>query len=139
LSPTLKVIRITSLSEIIKKLSVKDEVKATIKMFQLIFYLVLYIHMKACIFFYITRIFGKKWLPPIFWDYPVDVGADGEKFYSPENYLNQYIVSVYYSVLMLKPNEIGPRTDIDTLVCALWLIIDLIVSAQIYGSVAVLV
>jgi hypothetical protein len=40
---------------------------------------------------------------------------------------------------MLKPNEIGPRTDIDTLVCALWLIIDLIVSAQIYGSVAVLV
>lgn len=132
-------IRITSLSEIIKKLSVKDEVKAIIKAFQLVFYLVLYIHMKACIWFYITRIFGKKWLPPIYWKYPVSVAADTTEFYLEENYLNQYIVSVYYSVLMLKPNEIGPRTDIDTLVCTLWLIIDLIVSAQIYGSVAVLV
>jgi hypothetical protein len=46
---------------------------------------------------------------------------------------------MYYSVLMLKPNEIAPRTETETLVCSVILIIDLIVAANIYGSVAVLV
>ena len=40
---------------------------------------------------------------------------------------------------MLKPNEIGPRSNTDTIVCSIILIIDLIVAANIYGSVAVLV
>jgi hypothetical protein len=49
------------------------------------------------------------------------------------------LVSVYYAVLMLKPNEIGPRSDSETVICSVILIIDLIVAANIYGSVAVLV
>ena len=52
----LKVIRITSLSEIIKKMSVRDDVKAMIKACQLVFNLILYLHMKACIWYYFCRI-----------------------------------------------------------------------------------
>jgi len=46
---------------------------------------------------------------------------------------------MYYSVLMLLPNEIGPSTDTEILIVSVILIIDRIVSANIYGSVAVLV
>ena len=60
-------------------------------------------------------------------------------FFGHGNHIQQYLISVYYSVLMMKPNEIGPRTNDDTLVCAIILIIDLIVAANIYGEVAVLV
>ena len=40
---------------------------------------------------------------------------------------------------MLKPNEIGPRSNLDTLICCIILIIDLIVAGLLYGNVAGLV
>ena len=40
---------------------------------------------------------------------------------------------------MLKPNEMGPRGDIDTLVCTVMLLIDLIIGGMIYGNMAGLV
>jgi hypothetical protein len=46
---------------------------------------------------------------------------------------------MYYSVLMLKPNEIAPTANNEILICSVILIIDLIVAANIYGSVGVLV
>lgn len=109
-----------------------------VKALQLVFYLVLYVHMKACIWFFICRSY-KKWLPPVFWDYPVDGSYMQDTFFNGENYVQQYILSLYYSVLMLKPNELGPKSNIETIVCSIMLIIDLIVAANIYGSMAVLV
>lgn len=40
---------------------------------------------------------------------------------------------------MLKPNEIGPVSNVETIICTIILIIDLMIAANIYGSVAVLV
>jgi hypothetical protein len=40
---------------------------------------------------------------------------------------------------MLKPNEIGPRSMIETGICSIILIMDLIIAANIYGSVSILV
>jgi hypothetical protein len=40
---------------------------------------------------------------------------------------------------MLKPNEIAPRADNETLIATVILIIDLIVAASVSGGVAVLV
>jgi hypothetical protein len=109
-----------------------------IKAFQLILNLVLYIHMKACIWFYICKTY-KKWLPPIFWSYPVNEDHIEETFFITGNHVQQYIISLYYSVLMMRPNELGPRSNTETLICGLILVLDLIVAANIYGSVAVLV
>ena len=109
-----------------------------IKMGQLIFYLVIYVHMKACIWYYVCRT-HKKWLPPVFWEYPVSAEYTEQVFFTTGNHIQQYVVSVYYSVLMLKPNELGPRSNMETLICSIIIIIDLIVGANIYGSVAILV
>lgn len=40
---------------------------------------------------------------------------------------------------MMKPNEIAPRADSETIICTVILLIDLIVAASVSGSVAVLV
>lgn len=40
---------------------------------------------------------------------------------------------------MLKPNEIAPRANSETILCTVILIIDLIIAASVSGSVAVLV
>ena len=109
-----------------------------IKALQLVFYLVLYVHMKGCIWFYITKT-NQRWLPPMFWQAPVEADVLSKEFFTAENYVQQYLVSMYYSILMLKPNEIAPSGDIEILVCCVILVLDLIVAAQVYGNVAVLV
>jgi len=75
----------------------------------------------------------------MFWDAPVNSEDSLEHFYGATNYGQQYLISIYYSVLMLKPNEIAPRADNETIICAVILLIDLIVAANIYGGVTVLV
>lgn len=40
---------------------------------------------------------------------------------------------------MLKPNEMGPRSNAATMIASIMMIIDLIVAANIYGNVAGLV
>lgn len=94
--------------------------------------------MKACIWFYMTKE-STTWNPPMFWDAPVNSEDSLEHFYGATNYGQQYLISIYYSVLMLKPNEIAPRADNETIICAVILLIDLIVAANIYGGVTVLV
>lgn len=56
-----------------------------IKAVQLVFYLVLYVHMKGCIWFYITKT-NQRWLPPMFWSYPFDATATATEFFNKENY-----------------------------------------------------
>lgn len=109
-----------------------------IKAFVLIFYLIIYLHLKACVWFAICKP-DHSWLPPLFWESPVDSEQLLDGFFAASNYLQQYLVSVYYSVLMLKPNEIAPRSVTETAVCTVILIFDLIIAANIYGNVAVLV
>jgi len=52
---TLKLIRITRLTKIINRLNVKDDIKALIKVGQLIFYLYLFLHGLACFWFFIAK------------------------------------------------------------------------------------
>jgi hypothetical protein len=43
-------------------MNTSDSVKHSLKIFKLLFYLVLYIHMQACAWFYFTN-WDKTWLP----------------------------------------------------------------------------
>ena len=94
--------------------------------------------MKACIWFYFCAE-NQTWMPPMFWDAPVDAETFLPNFFRSNNVGKQYLVSIYYSILMLKPNEIAPRANSETILCTVILIIDLIVAASVSGSVAVLV
>ena len=58
----LKLIRITRISILIQKLNVSRASKAIFRLLQLIFFLVLFIHLQACITYFIAYKY-KEWIP----------------------------------------------------------------------------
>lgn len=82
----------------------------------------------------------KAWIPPQNFLYANENPAEFRAFYEHENpRLNKYFISFYNAVIQMKGNEISPRANTEILVCVLFLIIDLIVTGNTFGSVAVLV
>ena len=58
----LKAVRVTRLNRIINYMNVKDDVKMTLKLLKLVYFLLLYIHFVGCIWWYIIRD-DKNWIP----------------------------------------------------------------------------
>lgn len=50
------------MTKVISFMNTSDSVKHSLKIFKLLFYLVLYIHMQACAWFYFTN-WDKTWFP----------------------------------------------------------------------------
>ena len=65
------------------------------------FFLILYLHLIGCIWFFIVKK-DESWMPPL--DY---VWVETE-FYT-ESIETQYFLSLYHSILMLTGNDLGPR------------------------------
>lgn len=97
----LKLVRILRLNKIISIMKVGNEVKLSLKLFKLIFFLVMYLHCVACIWYFIV-IGDKKWLPPLDYVYVTT------HFYE-ESLGFRYCSSLYHSIMMLVGNDDGPR------------------------------
>lgn len=62
----LKLFRVLRLSRIIAYMNSTDDVKLSLRLFKLCFFLVLYIHCTACVLYYFTRIEDNEeniWIP----------------------------------------------------------------------------
>lgn len=62
----LKLQRLSRIGKIIKNLTFKEDVKAMVKVCNLCFMLFIYLHLLACIDFYIVNI-RKIWVPPSYY------------------------------------------------------------------------
>lgn len=58
----LKLFRLFRLTKIIMYLNTSENIKHSLKIFKLLFFLVVYIHCQACAWFYYTKI-DKTWFP----------------------------------------------------------------------------
>jgi CRP-like cAMP-binding protein len=126
----LKLVRVLRLSRLITYLNLKNELKMSLKLIKLIFFLVLYLHCLGCLWFFIVN-FDKDWIPPL--DYvwiSTDVYDRGAFF--------QYTTSLYHAVLMLGGNDIGPRGEFQLWFVLTTLILGAIINANIFGNMAVL-
>lgn len=99
----LKLFRVTRLSRIIARLNVSEDTKNSLKLFQLIFFIVMYIHCSGCAWFAIVKI-DETWVAPL------DMGSD-HNLYS-EGLLRQYFIAIYHSVLLMMGNDIFPVGDL---------------------------
>ncbi|CAI2372633.1 unnamed protein product [Moneuplotes crassus] len=127
----LKLVRVLRLSRLITYLNLKNELKMSLKLFKLIFFLFLYLHCLCCLWFYIVKV-DKKWIPPL--DYvfiTTNLFEDGAWF--------QYSNSLYHAVLMLGGNDVGPRGSFQLLFVFVILILGAIINANIFGNMAVLI
>lgn len=90
----------------------------SLKIIKLCFFLVLYVHVVACCWYYLVRQ-TEAWVPPLdFMWYAIYEDYGGlslfpgiEELYSASIF-HKYWVSVYHSVMMLTGGEVGPRTTI---------------------------
>ena len=61
---TLKLVRVTRVSRMITRLNVARETKHVLKLTQLIFFLVMYLHILGCVWFWIVNV-EDVWQPPL--------------------------------------------------------------------------
>lgn len=109
----LKIVRVSRISKIIANLNVKQESKAFFKVINLIFLLVLYIHVMACFMYYIVQDSGKLWIPPLdFINYNPDLLYKGTRLYF-STIAHKYSVMMYHSAMIFGVIEIAPRTNLE--------------------------
>jgi len=126
----LKLFRVTRLSRIIARLNVSEDTKNTLKLSQLIFFIVLYIHCSGCAWWSIV-IIDKTWTAPC------DLGTTHDIYSEP--LLRQYFISIYYSVLLMTGNDSFPVGDLQVLFVVVANTLGAIINANILGNMAVLI
>lgn len=125
----LKLIRVARLSRVIKYMNLKSNLKMTLRLAKLILFLFLYLHIICCVWFYIVDM-RNEWIPPIY--------DAGESSIYVRNHFHQYIVSLYYSVLLLAGNDNSPQTDFEITFVTVMLVAAAIINANIFGNIAVI-
>ena len=127
----LKLARVLRLGKIITYLNLKDDVKMSLKLGKLIFFLIIYIHINGCIWYMIVSS-DKIWVPPMDFSY-----VTTEMFEKP--LLHQYLMSLYHSTLSLTGNDLGPRNSMMLFYVSSLITMGAIINANLFGELAVIV
>lgn len=98
----LKLVRVMRLSKIITYLKSTEEFKAFLKLNKLIFFLIIYLHTFACMWWWMVSS-QEEWIPPMNY-------RDGEWYYVySQSIFYRYFVALHTSVLLTTGNDAGPR------------------------------
>ena len=130
----LKLIRVLRLNRIIMYLNLKQDIKASIKLIKLVFFLLMYVHFIACVWYYLINV-KKEWIPPL--DYLWGWENQGAFFNKSGPY--KYMVSFYTSCLFLFGNDLGARDNEQLFFISTVNIMGAIAQANLFGELAVLV
>lgn len=76
----LKLVRILRLGRLVAHLDIKNELKTSIKLVKLIFFVCMFIHLLACVWFWIVKQ-DDKWIPPLDYLYLQTDLYEGSGFY----------------------------------------------------------
>jgi hypothetical protein len=103
-----KMLRITRLNKFINLLNLEKTLKLIIQVLKLSFFLLLWIHFQACLWWFVVSKLSMEedtaWYTPIeFFNYhePILSSKEGTEFL-------RYLTNVYYSILIISVNELGP-------------------------------
>jgi CRP-like cAMP-binding protein len=127
----LKAVRVLRLSKVIQSLNIRQDIKAYLKLLKLVFYLTIYIHFIACIFYYVVDL-EKKWLPGLDFMF-------GQSNFFNETIMNRYLNMMYHAVMLIGLNEVYAHTTYELFTISFLMLISSMVNANIFGIIAVLV
>ena len=128
-----KIIRVRRVGIYISILTLPKDAKAFINMIKLAFYMLLWLHISACIWYFMTsRYYGfefqndpnidprqKVWYSPNYWyNYP-----EQPIFVEGVSEIYRYLLYHYYSVLYLFTNEIGPVNNTQIIFSVFFLLV----------------
>lgn len=92
-------------------------------------------HIFACLWHYVTQE-RSLWIPALDWVHAGQYPTIYRIYTTNDSY--QYLVALYYSVLFVGGNEIGPRSDTEIIVCTCILVFMAMYNATVFGDMAVL-
>jgi hypothetical protein len=127
----LKFFRILRLTKVISYMNASENIKHSLKIFKLLFFLTIYIHFQACAWFYYTK-YDKVW-------FPLEKVLLDQRYLYDENVsiMYQYCSSIYSSVNILLGEEMMPATQYQALILAVALLMGEFIHAHIMGTIAV--
>ena len=125
----LKLLRLFRFTRIISYLNTTQDIKLSLKLFKLIFYLLIYLHWQACAWFYYTA-YDKSWFPQ------VDLIKKDYTFYE-HGIVFTYCFSVWHSVSILDGADMVPATAHQALVVSFLVFFSEFIHAHILGTIGV--
>ena len=128
-----KIVRLLRLSKILVFLRAKTHIKLTIKLAQLLFLFIIYLHLTACFWFLLIDS-AQVYVPPALY---IEHTNHEESLYYEGQILRQYAYSLYMAVYMLAGAEIGPRVEWERLFSGFAILLGQLFQAYMFGEIAV--
>lgn len=132
----IKFVRVLRLYRMINYMNQSDGVKVSLKLIQVLLLLLVWVHLVACVWFYVITIEDQeddsvRWVPPK--EYAL--GTYISVYEMPQ--AEQYVNSLYVSVQMLTGNDVYPRGLLQMILVSIVIIIDALINANIFSLMAV--
>ena len=130
----LKLFRVFRISMVIRNLTIKSSAKSMLKVLWLIFGLFLYLHVLACLWYYIIKD-SEEWLC----NFDFVFGGSHYLFevYSG-SFIRRYLRCFYIAFYIIAIGEMVPRRNIEIIIISLIMLASAILISNIFGSMAVL-
>jgi hypothetical protein len=117
---------------VIRNLNIKSDSKAFLRVLWLIFFLFLYLHVIACLWYYIVKD-NEAWVEH--YDFVL-----GGTYYIYEVYtgntIRRYLRSMYVAFYIISIGEMAPRSNVEVAVSAVIMVASSILLSNIFGSMA---
>ena len=128
-----KVIRLLRLSKILVFMRATSYTKLTIKLLQLLFIFVVYLHITACLWFMLIDT-SQVFIPPALY---IDGHSEEQSLFHHRDPLRQYAYSLYMAVYMLTAAELGPRSSLERIFCGCAVLLGQLFQGYMFGEIAV--
>ena len=99
----------------------------------MVFILILYIHVIACLLWKVFSI-EQTWIPAVDFIY-----VESRIFDEQTAFGKKYFSMCYHAIMVFGLNEVAPRTGLETFIVIIMMIASAIANAFIFGEMAVLV
>lgn len=108
-----------------------DDIKLSLRLTKTCFFLLLYIHCTACVWFFCCNIY-KEWKPAPF----VQYGLTNDIYDAETPIEEKYLVSFYLAIIALTGNDLYPKDKMLFAVSSVMVIAGALMNANLFGSVS---
>lgn len=125
----IKINRILRFTKVISFLNTTDSVKFSLRLFKLIFYLIIYLHWQACAWFFYTKQ-DRMW-------FPITELIEGVDTFYDHGITYTYCFSIWHSVSILDGADMVPANAHQAIVVSVLVIVSEFIHAHIIGTMEI--
>lgn len=129
----LKLGRLLRLNKIIQFLKAQEDIKAAIRIFNMILFLVVYMHCFNCLWWIVIN-YGEEWVP---YNYFPKKEYENKSIYE-RSFGFKYMLCLQNTVLTTLGSDVGPASLMQIAIASTGLFMGAIINANIFGELQVI-